>query len=118
MEGLIIGWDAPLFIDMSLTLTRRPIEAALYASKNTRSDACRPHRGGEGGLGVRASHRGRGIGSAMPLLAFAGFAARGLARAMVNVDAENTGATGVYERVGTLVVGRWDLWERPGSAPR
>ena len=40
----------------------------------------------------------------------------GLTRAMVNVDAENvTGATGVYERVGMRVVGRWDMWERLGQ---
>jgi mycothiol synthase len=79
--------------------------------------------GDEGGsvdwLGVRASHRGRGIGSAMLRQAFATFASRGLTRAMVNVDAENvTGATGVYERVGMRVVGRWDMWERPGATGR
>jgi ribosomal protein S18 acetylase RimI-like enzyme len=51
--------------------------------------------------------------------AFATFASRGLTRAMVNVDAENvTGATGVYERVGMRVVGRWDMWERPGATGR
>ena len=51
--------------------------------------------------------------------AFATFASRSLTRAMVNVDAENvTGATGVYERVGMRVVGRWDMWERPGATGR
>jgi mycothiol synthase len=66
-------------------------------------------------LGVRTSHRGRGIGTAMLLRAFATFASRGLTGAMVNVDAENvTGATAVYERVGMRPVGRWDMWERPG----
>jgi mycothiol synthase len=80
--------------------------------------------GDEGGsvdlLGVRASHRGRGIGSAMLRHAFATFASRGrLTRAMVNVDAENvTGATGVYEPVGMRVVGRWDMWERPEETGR
>ena len=79
--------------------------------------------GDEGGsvhlLGVRASHRGRGIGSAMLRHAFATFASRGLTRAMVNVDAENvTGATGVYEPVGMRVVGRWDMWERPEATGR
>jgi ribosomal protein S18 acetylase RimI-like enzyme len=64
-------------------------------------------------LAVLGSHRGRGIGSALLRRSFATFAARGLARVRLNVDAENvTGATAVYERVGMRVVNRWDLWER------
>jgi mycothiol synthase len=76
---------------------------------------------GEGGgwvqwLAVLASHRGRGIGTALLRRSFAAFADRGLRRAMLNVDAENvTGATAVYERAGMRVVNRWDLWERAGS---
>ena len=66
-------------------------------------------------LAVLGSHRGRGIGSALLRRAFATFAARGLGRVRLNVDAENvTGATAVYERVGMRVVNRWDLWERRG----
>jgi mycothiol synthase len=66
-------------------------------------------------LAVRASHRGRGIGSALLRRSFATFVDRGLRRAMVNVDAENvTGATAVYERAGMRVVNAWDLWERQG----
>jgi len=71
-------------------------------------------------LAVLASHRGRGIGATLLRRSFASFAARGLRRVMVNVDAENpTGATAVYERVGMRVVNRWDLWERSSgdSAP-
>jgi mycothiol synthase len=68
-------------------------------------------------LAVLASHRGRGIGGALLRRSFASFAARGLRRVMVNVDAENvTGATGVYEGVGMRVVNRWDLWERSSGA--
>jgi mycothiol synthase len=67
-------------------------------------------------LAVLASHRGRGIGGALLRRSFASFAARGLRRVRLNVDAGNpTGATGVYERVGMQVVNRWDLWERPGG---
>ena len=66
-------------------------------------------------LAVLGSHRGRGIGSALLRRAFATFAARGLERVRLNVDAENvTGATAVYEGVGMRVVNRWDLWERQG----
>jgi hypothetical protein len=37
------------------------------------------------------------------------FAGRGLLRALLSVDAENsTGATRLYERVGMRVVNRWD----------
>jgi mycothiol synthase len=68
-------------------------------------------------LAVLASHRGRGIGAALLRRSFASFAARGLRRVRLNVDAENpTGATGLYERVGMRVVNRWDLWERSGAA--
>jgi ribosomal protein S18 acetylase RimI-like enzyme len=66
-------------------------------------------------LAVLGSHRGRGIGSALLRRAFATFAARGLERLRLNVDAGNvTGATAVYERVGMRVVNRWDLWRRRG----
>ncbi len=68
-------------------------------------------------LAVLASHRGRGIGAALLRRSFASFAARGLRRVLLNVDAENvTGATAVYERVGMRVVNRWDLWERSSAA--
>ena len=67
-------------------------------------------------LAVLASHRGRGIGTALLRRSFASFAARGLRRVLLNVDAENvTGATAVYERVGMRVVNRWDLWERASA---
>jgi mycothiol synthase len=78
---------------------------------------------GDGGsvdwLAVLASRRGRGIGAALLRYSFASFAARGVRRVIVNVDAQNpTGATGVYERVGMRVVNRWDLWERLSGNPR
>ena len=67
-------------------------------------------------LGVLASHRGRGIGIALLRHSFAKFAARGLRRVRVNVDAENvSGATRVYERVEMHIVNRWDLWERASA---
>ena len=70
-------------------------------------------RGWVGEVGVRRSHRGRGIASALLRRSFAAFAARGIPRVLLNVDAENpTGATALYERVGMRVLKRWDLWER------
>jgi ribosomal protein S18 acetylase RimI-like enzyme len=64
-------------------------------------------------VAVLGSHRGRGIASALLRRAFATFAARGLRRVRLNVDAQNvTGATAVYERVGMRIVNRWELWER------
>ena len=69
-------------------------------------------------LAVLASHRGRGIGTALLRRSFAAFAGRGLPRVLLNVDAENvTGATAVYERVGMRVVNRWEMWERAAAAP-
>ena len=70
-------------------------------------------RGWIGEVGVRRSHRGRGIASALLRRSFATFADRGVPRVLLNVDAENpTGATALYERAGMRVVKRWDLWER------
>ena len=84
-------------------------------------------RGWVGLLGVLAAHRGRGIAAALLRRSFVAFAARGIGRVLLAVDAENpTGATALYEHVGMSVVKRWDLWERPlgrggrwagGSAP-
>jgi mycothiol synthase len=52
-------------------------------------------------LGVRRPWRGRGLGKALLHHAFAAFRERGLARAVLGVDAANpTGATGLYEGVG------------------
>jgi mycothiol synthase len=70
-------------------------------------------RGWVSELGVRVSHRGRGVGAALLRRSFASFAGRGLQYVMLNVDSENpTGATALYERVGMRVVNRWTLWER------
>ncbi|MGH7371109.1 MAG: GNAT family N-acetyltransferase [Candidatus Methylomirabilales bacterium] len=76
-------------------------------------------RGWVNEIGVLATHRGRGIGSALLLRSFAAFARRELRCVFLNVDAENpTGATALYERVGMRVVNRWDLWERSsGGSP-
>jgi mycothiol synthase len=64
-------------------------------------------------LGVRASHRGRGIAVALLHRAFAVFVQRGVPRALVSVDAHNaTGATAVYERAGMRPVKAWDVWVR------
>lgn len=52
-------------------------------------------------LVVRESHRGRGLGKALLLHAFAEFARRGIPRVGLKVDAGNpTGAIQLYERLG------------------
>ena len=65
-------------------------------------------------LGVLRRGRGRGVGRALLLAALAGFVADGLARAALDVDAENlTGATRLYESVGMRPVVVYALWLRP-----
>jgi mycothiol synthase len=67
-------------------------------------------------LGVRRAWRGRGLGRALLLHAFAEFKRRGLRRAGLGVDAENpTGATALYESVGMSAVGRFELYEKVGA---
>ena len=64
-------------------------------------------------LGVRRPWRGRGVGRALLLDAFARFAAMGLPRVSLGVDAANeTGATRLYEAVGMSVIQRYDLYEK------
>ncbi len=64
-------------------------------------------------VGVRPPWRRRGIGACLLGYGFAGFARRGFARVMLNVDAANeTGATDLYERAGMRVRRRWDLYEK------
>ncbi|HET9939129.1 MAG TPA: GNAT family N-acetyltransferase, partial [Gaiella sp.] len=63
-------------------------------------------------LGVLAEHRGNGLGTALLVTAFAAFRGRGLSRAGLGVDAENTtGAVRLYERAGMTVDERQDIWE-------
>ncbi|HEV2592841.1 MAG TPA: GNAT family N-acetyltransferase [Gaiellaceae bacterium] len=64
-----------------------------------------------GNLGVRPPFRGRGLGSALLVQAFAALYDRGLRQAGLGVDAENpTGAVGLYERAGMRRVLRQDNW--------
>ena len=60
-----------------------------------------PTHGWINSLGVLTRARGRGVGKALLRTSFASFAARGLSRASLNVDAGNeTGATALYRAVG------------------
>ena len=80
-------------------------------------------RGWVGFLGVAAPYRGRGVATALLRHSFALFAARGIGRVALAVDADNEIAAALYERAGMRVVKRWDLWERTsdrgdsGAAP-
>ncbi|MDQ1747393.1 MAG: mycothiol synthase [Frankiaceae bacterium] len=67
-----------------------------------------------GTLGTLREARGRGIGSLLLRTAFAEFAARGLRKATLGVDAANpTGAVRLYESVGMRAEHDWVLYEFP-----
>jgi len=68
-------------------------------------------RGWVGDLGVLAAYRGRGVGTALLRRSLDTFWRRGLRQVVLSVDADNQ-ATALYERVGLMVVSRWDIWER------
>lgn len=76
---------------------------------------CESDRGAViGDLGVRARWRGRGIGSALLLAAFATLRDRGQTVARLYVDALNvTGAVRVYEAAGMHISRRFDVLEKP-----
>lgn len=76
-----------------------------------------PERGGDtslgwvANLGVRASHRRRGLGEALLRHSFRALYDRGMRRVGLGVDADNpTGALRLYERVGMRQVRRNDSW--------
>jgi ribosomal protein S18 acetylase RimI-like enzyme len=86
--------------DMSLwwlaTVDGEPA-SALYAAE-------RPTSGYVDTLGTLREHRGRGLGRALLLTAFAEFQRRGYHRVVLGVDASSpTGALGLYESAGMRV---------------
>jgi mycothiol synthase len=66
-----------------------------------RNDPERNGGGYVGAIGVQRAWRGKGLGRALLLRAFAEFYSRGISRVTLGVDAESpTGATKLYESVG------------------
>jgi len=62
---------------------------------------------------VREAERGRGLGRALLLQAFAEYRRRGARRVGLKVDSNNpTGAPRLYERVGFVVDRRYKLWAK------
>lgn len=69
-------------------------------------------------LGVRSGWRRRGVAQALLMSAFGEFARRGISRAELSVDADNTtGATRLYEGVGMRVAYSWEFWRKDLTAP-
>jgi mycothiol synthase len=67
-----------------------------------------------GTLGTLRAARGRGVGSTLLRIAFAEFAARGMRKVTLGVDAANpTGAVRLYESVGMRAEHEWVLYEFP-----
>ncbi len=64
-------------------------------------------------LGTLPWARGRGVGTALLLTAFAAFRADGLPKVGLGVDSDNsTGAMALYERLGMRADQRYDCYER------
>ena len=106
---------APGSYDPSLCLVAEVDGAPAGASVGRPHHPGEPERGWISQLAVLPAHRGRGLGAALLTHTFAEFQRRGLARAGLGVDAENTtGAVRLYQRVGMSVVERLDVWERRG----
>ncbi len=64
-------------------------------------------------VGVRPAHRGRGLGESLLRHSLAAFRDRGLARAALNVDAENdSGALRLYTKVGMEPVPAFTVWSK------
>jgi mycothiol synthase len=68
-------------------------------------------------LGVSASWRGRGVGTALVSAAVEVWLAAGVGRAGLTVASDNAGARRLYERLGMTVHSSVDEFERAVSAP-
>jgi mycothiol synthase len=67
-------------------------------------------------LGVHRSFRGRGLGRALLLRAFAAFREQGKKRVGLGVDGDSpTGANALYESVGMRVVARFEIREKAAA---
>jgi ribosomal protein S18 acetylase RimI-like enzyme len=65
-------------------------------------------------ISVRAPWRGRGVASALMSLALHALRERGMTESALSVDADNeTGALGLYRRMGFREVARESHWRRP-----
>jgi mycothiol synthase len=80
---------------------------------------CRVHSSGDpqhgfvSTLGVRRPWRRQGLGTALLLHSFADMKRRGMTKASLGVDAENTtGAVRLYERAGMTVDQRYDVYRK------
>lgn len=90
---------------------RMPGEKAWRTRSSHRSGD--PTWGWVGTLGVRRPWRRRGLGLALLQHAFGEFRRRGMSRAGLDVDAENTtGAVALYEHAGMHVERRRDTFEK------
>jgi mycothiol synthase len=70
-------------------------------------------------VGVRRPWRGRGLGRALLLTAFAALAGRGVSTVALNVDSDSpTSAPSLYDGVGMHVRRAWQLYERPVGRAR
>ena len=69
-------------------------------------------------LAVQKSERGRGLGTALLLTAFAAFAQAGLREARLEVASDNPGAFRIYERAGMTPGDRVEVFEKPVGATR
>ena len=68
-------------------------------------------------LGVRPAWRGRGLGDALLAHSLTALRRRGLARAALNVDAENTtGALRLYRKAGMEPRPSFTVWSKAGAA--
>jgi mycothiol synthase len=84
-----------------------------FVTASTQRDAAGNDFGYVGDLGVRSGWRGKGVGAALLTRSLAMFGQRGLPRAALDVDAENTtGAVRLYTKIGMQVLPSFTIWSQ------
>jgi mycothiol synthase len=126
LDATYAGWDrdyVPLSHDgwLSFMTDHDEFDPALWFLVERDGDlvACALHwkenarRGWVKDIVVRASERGRGLGTALLHEGFRAYADRGVERVGLKVDSTNpTGAPRLYERVGFVIDKRYGIWQK------
>ncbi len=117
------GYAVPMHVDASVMRFMRVAADVDLAASRVLRDGAEPvaiallgRRGAAGyvaGMGVAASHRGRGLGEVVMRAVLESARARGVTHVQLEVLVQNTPAVRLYERLGFRHVRDLDVWSFP-----
>ncbi|CAA9290934.1 MAG: hypothetical protein AVDCRST_MAG77-4716 [uncultured Chloroflexi bacterium] len=94
----------------------RELRPTTVSPVRARSGEAVQRVGGIRQVGVRPAWRGRGVATALLCAAMRAFRAEGIERAMLEVNANNSAARRLYERLGFIAGSRFTVFTKPAPA--